>query len=50
MPLQAAAATNGTRLERALLLIADLAAVLGESSAPQDGEEARHILGIKVAT
>ena len=47
--LQAAAATSGTHLRRTLLLNADLAGVLGESFAPQDGEEARHVLRVEVA-
>lgn len=48
VPLQAAAPASCTRLRRALLLSADLAGVLGESFAPQDGEEARHVFRIEV--
>lgn len=47
--LQAAAATSGTDFRRTLLLSAGLAGVLGENFAPQDGEEARHVLRIEVA-
>ena len=46
--LQAAAPTSCSRLQRALLLSANLAGVLGESIAPQDGKEARHVFRIEV--
>jgi hypothetical protein len=48
VPLQAAAPARCTRLRRTLLLSADLAGVIGESFAPQGGEEARHVLRVEV--
>ena len=50
-PSQATATTDGTRHRHALLLLkADLTVVLGEDFAPQEREEARQVLGIKVPT
>jgi hypothetical protein len=51
VPLQAAAPTDsdGTLPRQALLLLkTDLTVVLGEDFTPQEGEEARQVLGIEV--